>query len=65
MSSIDRESATPPEALEALHQRVNALLDTPLPEESEVWELRLDTSPANIPPGHDARESSASSPVGQ
>jgi hypothetical protein len=40
------------EKLDALHERVNDMLDLPLPDESEVWSLRLDNSVANIPPGH-------------
>lgn len=42
------------EKLDVLHERVNDMLDLPLPDESEAWSLRLDTSVTNIPPGHGA-----------
>ena len=51
----------PSSALAALQERVNAMLDTPLPAESEVWSLRLDKSRTNVPPGHLAGGSAASS----
>ncbi|MDB5966488.1 MAG: hypothetical protein JWQ72_2988 [Polaromonas sp.] len=54
MNESDKDATEAEEKLEALHERVNQMLDLPLPEEGEAWSLRLDTSPANIPPGHDA-----------
>jgi hypothetical protein len=39
------------EKLEVLHERVNDMLDVPLPDESEAWSLRLDNSVTNVPPG--------------
>jgi hypothetical protein len=46
------------EKLEVLHERVNHMLDLPLPDETEAWSLRLDTSVSNIPPGHGANGAS-------
>jgi hypothetical protein len=53
----DKDTSTdtvPNEKLDVLHERVNDMLDLPLPDESEAWSLRLDTSVTNIPPGHSA-----------
>ena len=53
------------EQLGVLHERVNDMLDLPLPNESEVWSLRLDTSVSNIPPGHGATGSSTVAAIPQ
>ena len=54
MPASEKVKNASPNALDVLHQRVNALLDIPLPDESDAWSLRLDNSPANVPPGHPA-----------
>lgn len=55
MSAPEKDNAShPADALEALHQRVNEMLDMPLPDETEIWSLRLDNSLTNIRPGHRA-----------
>jgi hypothetical protein len=49
MTELKKDAAEPsPEQLEALHEQVNAMLETPLPAESEAWPLPAD---AAIPPG--------------
>lgn len=59
MSTSENQSASSDASLADLHKRVNDMLDIPLPDESEAWSLRLDTSPANIPPGHPASGTAA------
>lgn len=40
MPELNKEAAAPsPEKLEALHEQVNAMLETPLPVESDAWPL--------------------------
>lgn len=65
MLTSEKVKNASPDALNALRQRVNVMLDIPRPDESEVWSLRLDNSPANIPPGHPAsgRTAFSESPV--
>jgi hypothetical protein len=53
MNADDKDTGAS-ENLDDLHQKVNNLLDLPLPSETDAWSLRLDTSVSNIPPGHEA-----------
>ena len=39
------------EKYQALADRVNKMLDLPLPAQIEAWSPRFDTSQNNIPPG--------------
>lgn len=50
--SRNSEDLSPQEKLEELHERVNEMLDTPLPAEADAWAVPLDNSSANIPPVH-------------
>ena len=45
-------SATPEEAkLEVLHERVNAMLETPLPKEGDAFPLPVEETIGTPPPG--------------
>lgn len=45
---------SPVDPLEKLHERVEALLDTPLPKESEAWTLPVDEAVRDVSaPGYE------------
>ena len=55
MSETTPVQSTPDAQLEALHERVNAMLEVPLPKEGDAWPLPVqETIAADTPSAHDA-----------